>query len=66
MHSVTRVILISLGLVLFAGGVLLGVLGFWGVTRGGSGAWLLTGIGAVALGAGCSLVAFAMRGRRAR
>lgn len=66
MHLAIRIVIALLGVVLFVGGVLFGVLGVWGVSRGGSRAWLLAVIGAVGFVAGASLVALALRGRDVR
>jgi len=40
-----RILAVLLGLGLIAGGALYGILGVWGMTRGGSDAWILAGLG---------------------
>ena len=62
--KLVRVAIALLGIALILAGFLCGVLGVWGVSRGGDRAWILAGIGAIGLCLGVSLVAVAIRGKR--
>ena len=61
--KLVRVGITLLGIVLILAGILFGVLGVWGVSRGGDRAWIRAGIGAIGLCLGASLVAVAIRGK---
>ena len=62
MHPLLRAASGIVGLLLLGSGILYGILGFWGVSRGGNGAGWLAALGTAAALAGSMLVLKACRG----
>lgn len=61
MVGLGRVLLVVVCLALVAAGLLFGVLGVWGVSRGGSDAWILALLGALGFAGGLGLLRWAVR-----